>query len=421
MVFLVHTNLNAQTNVSGGIYSSTSWTVSGSPYIVTGNVTVFPGVTLTIQPGVIVKFNNTMNLAVRGILYAIGTVSDSITFTSSNTNPTQGDWDMISIETWNGGSAYFKFCKIQYAFHGIDIGSYWGGSGPVILSRTRFYNNMVCNYGYEAFTWNIDTCSFINNYYGVQSSTSVVRGSTFLDNTSIGIEECSGVYYSNFCGNDIAIGGISGKIRHCLINNNNTGIQYPNSGSSIDSNIIVENNIGIDLANTNVGINNIICNNTLYNVRYNNTINQYATNNCWCSTDSIYIASTIYDGYDNASYGLLYFSPYLICDQSAIPTITNCSITTGLYDENTAQSMENDVISIFPNPFDVATRVEFHCDMTGIFTLNVFNIFGQNVIKIDNIQSNYVILKRERLSNGLYLIQLLKDNKQVGMGKVIIE
>jgi hypothetical protein len=48
--------INGQTNVSGGIYSNTVWTLANSPYIVTDTVVVFPGVTLTIQPGVTVKF-----------------------------------------------------------------------------------------------------------------------------------------------------------------------------------------------------------------------------------------------------------------------------------------------------------------------------------------------------------------------------
>jgi len=46
---------HTQTNVSGGIYTNTTWTLTNSPYIVVDTVVVFPGVTLTIQSGVIVK------------------------------------------------------------------------------------------------------------------------------------------------------------------------------------------------------------------------------------------------------------------------------------------------------------------------------------------------------------------------------
>lgn len=33
----------AQTNVSGGIYTNTTWTKVNSPYVVTGDIVLFPG------------------------------------------------------------------------------------------------------------------------------------------------------------------------------------------------------------------------------------------------------------------------------------------------------------------------------------------------------------------------------------------
>jgi hypothetical protein len=50
----------AVTNVSGPISSDTTWILADSPYYVTGTVTVNPGVTLTLERGVIVKFNQTV-------------------------------------------------------------------------------------------------------------------------------------------------------------------------------------------------------------------------------------------------------------------------------------------------------------------------------------------------------------------------
>src|SRR6266576_3894323 len=84
---------NAQTNVSGGIYANTTWTLANSPYIVVDTVVVFPGVTLTIQPGVVVKFDSTKYLEIRnGTLIANGTAVDSITFTANSLTPVRGSW-----------------------------------------------------------------------------------------------------------------------------------------------------------------------------------------------------------------------------------------------------------------------------------------------------------------------------------------
>ncbi len=66
----------ADTNVSGPISTNTTWTAANSPYIVNGasSITVNSGVTLTIEPGVIVKFGTGKQMVVQGTLTAVGNV-----------------------------------------------------------------------------------------------------------------------------------------------------------------------------------------------------------------------------------------------------------------------------------------------------------------------------------------------------------
>ncbi len=71
------TNINAQTTIPAGNVSGT-WTKTGSPYKVQGEILIPKGSTLTIEPGVIVEFD--YGLTVDGVLNAIGKKGDSITF-----------------------------------------------------------------------------------------------------------------------------------------------------------------------------------------------------------------------------------------------------------------------------------------------------------------------------------------------------
>jgi hypothetical protein len=65
----------AATFVSGTIPSDTTWTLADSPYVVTSDLSVPAGVTLTVNPGVVVKFDGSFTtLNVDGTLDALGTV-----------------------------------------------------------------------------------------------------------------------------------------------------------------------------------------------------------------------------------------------------------------------------------------------------------------------------------------------------------
>ncbi len=85
---------HALTLVSGN--QSGVWDAAGSPYIVTGSVTVPVGQTLTIMPAVAVKSTAGATISVFGTLIATGTPSQPVTFTSRSDsaggNPQPGHW-----------------------------------------------------------------------------------------------------------------------------------------------------------------------------------------------------------------------------------------------------------------------------------------------------------------------------------------
>ena len=116
-VFFFSSRAQASTIVTDDITANTEWDLQGSPYVVENPVTVTTGATLTIDAGVIVKFDFT-NLNVFGSIIANGTSSQPVIFTSladdigGDTNsdgndsaPSAGDWGGIYISDATGTSA----------------------------------------------------------------------------------------------------------------------------------------------------------------------------------------------------------------------------------------------------------------------------------------------------------------------------
>ena len=103
----------AQTDVSGVISSNTTWVVSSSPYIVTGNILINESGTLTIEPEVTIKVDSNNEFQVKGALIAKGTSSSKIIFTSNLSNPNAGDWNYFKLVSLN------YFLKIESIGKGI--------------------------------------------------------------------------------------------------------------------------------------------------------------------------------------------------------------------------------------------------------------------------------------------------------------
>jgi hypothetical protein len=129
---MFHNPLNvAQVNafngiwVKGAVNTTIPWGETEVPFVLDNVVTV--NGTLTLQPGVIIKFfpGTRIDIGVTGAVVAVGTSAKHITFTSykddtkkgdtnqdgSTTVPAKGDWTRISVPT---GDSSFSYCDFFY-------------------------------------------------------------------------------------------------------------------------------------------------------------------------------------------------------------------------------------------------------------------------------------------------------------------
>lgn len=196
VAFLALSIMAYSTDVTGTISSNTTWNLAGSPYIVTGDITVNNGVTLTVDPSVVVKFNSGRRMNVWGILNA-----SSATFTSNQGVPAPNDWLYIQVGNASFvGAATLTNCFLRYAqqlyiYSGstatlsntnIEFCYYYGvnNSGTLnmtggLIDMTGYYSPY--GYGIYAATGSVSTLttmSIINSKYGLYLNTDSQVGLT---------------------------------------------------------------------------------------------------------------------------------------------------------------------------------------------------------------------------------------------------
>lgn len=132
------TELVADTPVGGTINVNTTWTLANSPYLVTSGVTVNAGVTLTVEPGVVVKFNSDRWLNVNGTLLAVGTTVSPISFVSAQATPLPGSWAYLRL---GSGASASRLEHVTVSDGGL--GANWAGRGALQIDNSSPFLDQV--------------------------------------------------------------------------------------------------------------------------------------------------------------------------------------------------------------------------------------------------------------------------------------
>ena len=360
--------------VGGPISTNTTWsTADCDTYVVYGNILVEPGVTLTIMPGVVVAFQETYRLEVRGALTARGTASDSIVFTSWPSPQNPEWWNYIwyrnsSIDT----ACSLSYCRIEYATYGVHCdsasptishcrirkcytGIYCYNASPEI-AQSNIADNEGSPYGSGIYIRGGSPATFgnvieRNTYRGISVDPSghptsvLITADTIRENHKHGINLYYGGISAIIRSCDIYLnperGGIwarlssntNVRITNCHIHNNTStwtggGAIYVEGGFVvIDSNCINDNWTTVS-GNTAGGIYfedvdsarvqyNDICGNSgptkyAYEVYSGEPSSPdiHGEYNWWGTSDSVAISQLVYDYYDNVDLRKFVFAPF---------------------------------------------------------------------------------------------------------------
>jgi RHS repeat-associated protein len=116
------------TRYMGTMTQDTTWGPDHGVILVDGMVTVAEGVTLTIEPGTVVQFDDGASLHVAGLLDVQGSVENPVILTSihdhsagggpSGADPAPGDW--MGLHVRGTGRARLEHFEIRYATNAID-------------------------------------------------------------------------------------------------------------------------------------------------------------------------------------------------------------------------------------------------------------------------------------------------------------
>jgi hypothetical protein len=211
-------SIASATALPSTITENTTLKPAGNPY--TGSPTIAAGVTVTVEPGVILTLGS---LTVKGTLIAEGTAEEPVVFTSSAKEPKAGDWNDIIFESGSGASvlnhvevAYGGWTErpeieVKSASPTIKNSTIRNGRGNGIqvveggspeIASNSFYNNFARSISYTAGAGKSGEVNIHDNYveggtigiYANVETTSVV-GKTLSHNTVVGNSAAVGISY----------------------------------------------------------------------------------------------------------------------------------------------------------------------------------------------------------------------------------
>ena len=136
------------TELSGTLSGFTLLTSENSPYVISGDILIPSGSTVSIEPGVMLRFDEGCSMICQGNLYVEGSSIDSVVFCANMEN---NPWGGIALLEPDSGVNNFRFLSISggtvASWQGNDYHSvFYASNADILIENSRFFSNEDCLY-----------------------------------------------------------------------------------------------------------------------------------------------------------------------------------------------------------------------------------------------------------------------------------
>ncbi|MFQ5334518.1 MAG: YCF48-related protein [Flavobacteriales bacterium] len=150
----------------------------------------------------------------------------------------------------------------------------------------------------------------------------------------------------------------------------------------------------------------------------------YLTYGLACGENGTMISTTDGSAWsaENTGNSESYYGVFMLDSVSAWAVGSNGTIIKRILGTGLDEGSLAPDVRVYPNPFNTQTNISIGSGfmMNGTAELQVFNIIGETVRRVDGINSNNYILQRENLAPGIYTYSI-KSGEHIAVGKLIIE
>ncbi len=244
--------LFSDTNVSGT--QTGTWDLAGSPYFVTGDITIPASNSLTIYPGVSIEMQGDYQITAEGYLIVEGTEADSIKFYGQ----AKSTWQGIRLEDETNQSTFY-YCRISDT-DGTNARGIHSLNSPVSIQHCYFDNHRKAvnfsamdeaNPSYmeilDSYITNCEQCGILVN----ENSNVLINnceitqcglGASYWPGIQLSLQNSTGECNPTITNNHIHHNGKQGLTMANLFN-------YGEMAPDVESNIIEYNLTGVYLYN----------------------------------------------------------------------------------------------------------------------------------------------------------------------------